>query len=123
MEGEGASEATCCEQWEGEFWEPLRPPQSFPSSPSAHLPPERVQNQKAAFRKTPHIVFKGVNTTLEAPQMLDSELDTKKAAPSFELGVKDLQSSALQLGHAASQGANSLQRIVSAMACPPVCWF
>ena len=119
MEGEGASEATCCEQWEGEFWEPLRPPQSDPSSPSAHLPPEQVQNQKAAFRKTPHIVFKGVKATLEAPDMVDLELATKKAAPRFELGVKDLQSSALPLGHAAALGANSLQRIVSAMACPP----
>ena len=43
----------------------------------------------------------------------------KEAAPRFELGVKDLQSSALPLGHAAALGANSLQRIVSAMACPP----
>jgi hypothetical protein len=86
VEGEGASEATCCEQWEGEFWESLRPPQSDPSSPSAHLPPEQVQNQKAAFRKPPHIVLKGVKTTLEAPDMVDLELATKKAAPRFELG-------------------------------------
>ena len=85
MDGEGASEATCCEQWEGEVWEPLRAPQSDPSSPSAHLPPEQVQNQKAAFRKTPDIVFKGVKTTLEAPDMVGSELATKKAAPRFEL--------------------------------------
>ena len=55
--------------------------------------------------------------------MVDLELATKKAAPRFELGVKDLQSSALPLGHAAGRGANSLQRIVSATACPPVCWF
>ena len=101
MEGEGASEATCCKQWEGEFWEPLSAPQSDPSSPSAHLPPEKVQNQKAAIRKPPHIVLKGVKTTQEAPDMVDSELATEKAAPRFELGVKDLQSSALPLGHAA----------------------
>ena len=122
VEGVGASEATCCKQWEGEFWEPLRPPRSDPSSPSAHLPPEQIQNQKATFRKTPHIVFKGVKTTLEAPDMVDSKLATKEAAPRFELGVKDLQSSALPLGHAADRGANSPNRIVSAMACPLPCW-
>ena len=37
----------------------------------------------------------------------DSELQTK-AAPRFELGIKDLQSSALPLGHAAAQGTKSL---------------
>jgi hypothetical protein len=46
-----------------------------------------------------------------------------KAAPRFELGIKDLQSSALPLGHAAGLGANSQERIVSAMACLIVCWF
>jgi hypothetical protein len=46
----------------------------------------------------------------------------EKAAPRFELGVKDLQSSALPLGHAAGRGANSPNRIVSAMACPLACW-
>ena len=39
----------------------------------------------------------------------DSELQTK-AAPRFELGIKDLQSSALPLGHAAAQGTKSLGR-------------
>ena len=33
----------------------------------------------------------------------------KKAAPRFELGIKDLQSSALPLGHAAVQGASTPQ--------------
>ena len=33
----------------------------------------------------------------------------QKAAPRFELGIKDLQSSALPLGHAASRDLNSLQ--------------
>ncbi len=51
----------------------------------------------------------------------------KKAAPRFELGVKDLQSSALPLGHAAGRGANSQLRIVSAIACQrrprAACWF
>jgi hypothetical protein len=86
VEGEGASEATCCKQWEGEFWEPLRAPQSDPSSPSAHLPPDQVQNQKAAFRKTPHIVLKGVKTTLEEPDMVDSELATKRRHPDSNWG-------------------------------------
>lgn len=33
----------------------------------------------------------------------------QKAAPRFELGIKDLQSSALPLGHAAIQGASTPQ--------------
>ena len=33
----------------------------------------------------------------------------KKAAPRFELGIKDLQSSALPLGHAAIQGESTPQ--------------
>ena len=36
-----------------------------------------------------------------------SDLLRSKAAPRFELGIKDLQSSALPLGHAAIQGASA----------------
>ncbi len=71
--------------------------------------------QKTAHRKE--------DALRKALGAFDLKLFKKEAAPRFELGVKDLQSSALPLGHAAMQGANSLQRIVSAMACPPVCWF
>ena len=38
-----------------------------------------------------------------------SGLLSSKAAPRFELGIKDLQSSALPLGHAAVQGASTPQ--------------
>ena len=38
-----------------------------------------------------------------------SGLFRSKAAPRFELGIKDLQSSALPLGHAAIQGASTPQ--------------